>query len=93
MDIFLTFVLTGTFAVTSLMVGSVVQRGYDKYSKEINTQTRLNDTLQISNHTSNYSTITPTDVMTDQDHLADPIKVGMAMSVTFLSGLFQVRSC
>ena len=73
------------------MVGSVVQRGYDKYSKEINTQTSLNDTLQISNNTSNYPTITPTDVMTDQDHLADPIKVGMAMSVTFLSGLFQVR--
>lgn len=66
------------------MVGSVVQRGYDKYSKEINTQTSLNDT-------SIYSTITPTDVMTDPDHLADPIKVGMAMSVTFLSGLFQVR--
>ncbi|CAC5411725.1 SLC26A6 [Mytilus coruscus] len=73
----------GTFAVTSLMVGAVVQRGYDQYSGETTITSELN-----SNHTNqtNTTTMSPDP---DPDQNLYPIKLGMAMSVTFLAGVIQ----
>lgn len=60
------------------MVGSVVQREMGKL--ETGTQTTpvgiVNDTL------SNTTTIT--------EHYVNPVKLGLAMSVTFLAGFLQV---
>ncbi|KAL4226719.1 hypothetical protein ACF0H5_014699 [Mactra antiquata] len=77
----------GTFAVISLMVGQVVNKGYQAHVGETilavkNTTTILNNTVVTSN-----PHIEP---IMQSDGYANPIKLGHALSVTFVVGCLQL---
>ncbi|CAG2193140.1 unnamed protein product [Mytilus edulis] len=75
----------GTFAVTSLMVGAVVERGYDQYSSETTFTSDFSELNSTQVNQTNTTTMSP---VADQNF--DHIKLGMAMSVTFVAGVIQL---
>ncbi|KAK3579409.1 hypothetical protein CHS0354_029717 [Potamilus streckersoni] len=72
----------GTFAVVSLMIGTVVTRGY-----QIHGQIPENVTM-VTNST--FTTTTKPRFSLVAQNLADPVKLGFALSVTFVIGCVQV---
>lgn len=67
------------------MVGAVVERGYDQYSSETTITSDFSELNSTQVNQTNTTTMSP---VADQNF--DHIKLGMAMSVTFVAGVIQV---
>ncbi|KAL3853834.1 hypothetical protein ACJMK2_017335 [Sinanodonta woodiana] len=72
----------GTFAVVSLMIGTVVTRGYQIYGETPDNVTT------VTNYTDATTTKPRFSLMAQ--NLADPVKLGFALSVTFVIGCVQL---
>ena len=86
-------VFSGTFAVVSLMVGQVVNRGYQMHlgnaAEIVNTTAATAANGTVANPVI-VPLVTPTP--STAEGYANPVKLGYALSVTFVVGCFQVRA-
>ena len=85
-------IFTGTFAVVSLMVGQVVNRGYQMHLGESAEIVNTTFSVMTSNGTTSNPVIKPlvTQPPVEVEGYANPVKLGYALSVTFVVGCLQV---
>lgn len=83
----------GTFAVISLMVGQVVNRGYQSHVGQ-KVLTEGNETFTPGVHgipgSSNLTLDPQIEPLVHTDGYANPVKLGYALSLTFVVGAVQV---
>ncbi|XP_045165867.2 solute carrier family 26 member 6-like [Mercenaria mercenaria] len=80
----------GTFAVVSLMVGQVVNKGYQTH---VGAKVLTSDNASVTTLLSTNTTLSPNpqvEPLVQTDGYANPIKLGHALSVTFVVGCMQL---